>query len=105
MIDKIKKLLGIGPKEDLGKLIANGAIIVDVRSKGEYFGGHVKGSINIPLDVLQDNLKELKSKDQTILVCCVSGMRSASAKNSLTNLGYTNVINAGSWQGLKRYEK
>ena len=65
MIESIKKLFGIGPKVDIGELIRNGAIIVDVRSKGEYSSGHVKGSINIPLDQLGSNLAKLK-KDKTI---------------------------------------
>ena len=60
MIQAIKNLLGMGPKVDLGELINQGAIIVDVRSKGEYAGGHIKGSLNIPLDQLSENLKKFK---------------------------------------------
>lgn len=105
MLSTLKKLLGIEPKADLAELIKQGAIIVDVRTKGEYAGGHVKGSVNIPLDQLGENLKKFKSKDQAILTCCASGMRSASAKSILKRNGYTNVHNAGSCQSLKRYEK
>ncbi len=105
MIQAIKNLLGIGPKVDLGELIDQGAIIVDVRSKGEYSGGHIKGSLNIPLDQLNDHLKKFKSKDQAILTCCASGMRSASARGILKSKGFTNVHNAGAWHNLKRYEK
>jgi len=105
MISTIKKILGIGPKVDIGALIAKGALIIDVRSKGEYAGGHVNGSLHIPLDQLMDNLKKLKSKDQPIITCCASGMRSASAKRLLKSLGYTNVHNGGSWSGLKQYSK
>lgn len=105
MIQAIKNLLGIGPKVDLGELINQGAIIVDVRSKGEYAGGHIKGSLNIPLDQLNEHLKKFKSKDQPIITCCASGMRSASAKGILKSKGYTNVHNAGAWQNLKRYGK
>lgn len=105
MINTIKKIFGIGPKVDLGELINQGAIIVDVRSKGEYSGGHIKGSLNIPLDQLNDNLKKFKSKGQPILTCCASGMRSASAKGMLKSKGFTNVHNAGAWQNLRRYGK
>lgn len=105
MIQAIKNLLGMGPKVDLGELINQGAIIVDVRSKGEYAGGHIKGSLNIPLDQLSENLKKFKSKEQAILTCCASGMRSASAKGILKSKGYTNVHNAVAWQNLKRYGK
>jgi rhodanese-related sulfurtransferase len=42
--------MGMGPKTDYSELVKQGAIILDVRSKGEFVGGHIKGSINIPLD-------------------------------------------------------
>jgi phage shock protein E len=99
----LQKLFGLGPKVDLGELIAQGATIVDVRSKAEYAGGHVKGSVNIPLDQLSYNLKKFKSKEQSIITCCASGMRSSSAKGILKSQGYTNVHNGGSWHNLNRY--
>lgn len=102
MIESLKKLFGFGPKVDLGELIRNGAIIVDVRSKGEYSTGHVKGSINIPLEQLGSNLAKLK-KDKTIITCCASGMRSGVAKSQLKAKGYENVHNGGSWMNLNRY--
>lgn len=99
----LQKLFGLGPKVDLGELIAQGATIVDVRSKAEYAGGHVKGSVNIPLDQLSYNLKKFKSKEQAIITCCASGMRSSSAKGILKSQGYSNVHNGGSWHNLNRY--
>ena len=104
MLQAIKNLLGLGPKVDFSELIKNGAVIIDVRSKGEYQGGHIKGSQNIPLDTLSANIAKLK-KDKAIITCCASGMRSASAKGILKSKGYTNVHNAGAWQNLKRYGK
>jgi len=105
MLETIKKLLGIGPTIDLGVLIAAGALIVDVRSKGEFAGGHVKGSINIPLDQLSSNLKKLKAKEHPIITCCASGMRSASAKALLKAQGYLHVHNGGSWYKVNQYCK
>lgn len=102
MIESLKKLFGVGPKVDLGELIRNGAIIVDVRSKGEYSSGHVKGSINIPLDQLGNNLAKLK-KDKAIITCCASGMRSGAAKSQLKGKGYENVHNGGSWMTVNSY--
>ena len=97
MINTLKNLLGFGPKVDLAELVKNGAVVVDVRTTGEYAGGHVNGSLNIPLDQLKSNLKKFKGKDQVIITCCASGIRSASAKNILKNAGYSNVHNGGSW--------
>lgn len=105
MIQFLKNILGLGPKVDIGELVKNGAVIVDVRSRGEYASGHVKGSVNIPLDQLDGGLKKFKDKNQAIITCCASGMRSSSAKSYLKNAGYTNVHNGGSWVSLRKYGK
>jgi phage shock protein E len=105
MINLLKKLLGIRQATDLGKLIAEGALIVDVRTPAEFRDGHVKGSLNIPLQQLSTSIKKLKDKDRVIITCCASGMRSASAKTILKSAGYPQVYNGGSWLRLKQYEK
>lgn len=101
MINTIKKLLGFGPSVDYADLVKQGAVILDVRSKGEYSGGHIKGSINVSVDALSNNLAKLKDKNKTIITYCASGMRSASAKSILKSNGYTNVYNGGGWSSLK----
>ena len=102
MLETLKKLLGIQPKADFGALVSQGAIILDVRSKGEFASGHIKGSINIPVDQLVGNLNKFKDKNRVIITCCASGMRSASAKGILASRGFTNVHNGGSWYSLNR---
>jgi len=101
MIETIKSLLGIGPRIDYSMLLKQGAVILDVRSKGEFAGGHIRNAMNIPVDVLSDNLSKLKNKDQCIICCCASGMRSATAKKILESKGYTAVYNGGGWTGLQ----
>lgn len=101
MFDAIKNLFGMGPAVDYAELVKNGAVIIDVRTKGEYAGGHIKGSVNIPLDQLSANLSKLKDKDKAIITCCASGMRSSTAKSILTANGYTQVYNGGGWYGLQ----
>ena len=101
MINKLKKLLGLGPKADYAELLKQGAIILDVRSKAEFSGGHIKEAINIPVDALSANLNKLKDKNKPIITCCASGMRSASAKGILRSNGYTNVYNGGGWYSLQ----
>ena len=105
MIQIIRKILGIGPKVNLCELIANGAVIIDVRTRGEYSSGHAKGSINVPLDQLSGYLKKIKSKEHPVITCCASGMRSASAKSFLKGQGFTNVHNAGPWFTLNKHCK
>lgn len=101
MLDAIKNLFGMGNSTDFAALVKNGAVIVDVRSVGEYAGGHIKNSINIPVDSLKNNLNKLKDKNQTIITCCASGMRSSAAKSILSANGYTNVFNGGGWASLQ----
>jgi rhodanese-related sulfurtransferase len=100
MFDTIKNLLGL-EKTDFPQLVKEGAIILDVRSKGEFAGGHIKGSINISVDQLSSNLHKLKDKSKPIITCCASGMRSASAKSILKSNGYTEVYNGGGWSSLQ----
>ena len=101
MISKLKALLGIKPAPNYSQLLKEGGIIVDVRSKAEFAGGHIKGSKNIPLQTLGSNLNLLKNKNKPVITCCASGMRSASAKNLLKSKGFTEVYNGGGWNSLK----
>jgi rhodanese-related sulfurtransferase len=101
MIQSLKDLFGMGPSVDFSELKAKGAQIIDVRTKGEYEGGHIKGSVNIPLQVLSDQLSKIK-KDKPVITCCASGMRSSSAKSILQSNGYTEVYNGGGWSSLKQ---
>ena len=102
MIDTLKNLFGLGPKIDYIQLINDGAVILDVRTKGEFQSGHIKGAINIPVDQLRNNLNKLKDKNKPIITCCASGIRSASAKNILKSNGYSEVYNGGGWFSLQR---
>lgn len=100
MLNTIKALLGFGPGVDYAQLIKAGATIVDVRTKGEYQQGHIKGSVNIPLNALQSQLSKL-NKSKAIITCCASGMRSAQAKSILKSNGFSEVHNGGGWTSLK----
>lgn len=101
MFDKLKEMLGFSPTPDYNQLLKEGGVIVDVRSKAEYAGGHIKGSKNIPLPNLNSNPGIPKDKNKPIITCCASGMRSASAKSLLKSQGYTNVHNGGGWSSLR----
>ncbi len=98
---RLLSILGIGKnrKAMIAEAINNGAVIVDVRSELEYKQGHVSGSINIPLDHINQEVGKLKAMNKTILLCCASGIRSASATSSLKSQGL-NCLNAGSWKNL-----
>jgi rhodanese-related sulfurtransferase len=102
MFDLFKSLFGGGTDTNqLKEIIGNGAFLVDVRTPGEFASGHVKGSVNIPLDAIQNNLKAFKGKDN-IVVFCLSGGRSSQAKTILERNGIQNVINGGTWQQVRQ---
>jgi phage shock protein E len=101
MFESIKKFFA-GEKIDFSRLKANGAMIIDVRSTGEFETGHIQGSVNIPVKRLSENLHKLKDKNKVIVTCCASGARSAAAKALLESNGYTKVYNGGSWQSLNQ---
>ena len=61
-------------------------VIIDVRTKEEYLEGHVVNSINIPYDLIDENINIDKSKK--IQVYCKSGKRSHIAYQTLKELGY-----------------
>jgi rhodanese-related sulfurtransferase len=89
-----------GKSADFAQLVKDGAVILDVRTPGEYAGGHIKGSKNIPLQSIQQNLSKIP-KDKVIITCCASGMRSGSAKSILLSSGFKEVHNGGGWMSLK----
>lgn len=95
-------LFGGGDSTDLKPLIEEGAFLVDVRTPGEFAGGNVKGSVNIPLDSLQNQLAKFKNKKH-IIVFCRSGSRSGMAKNILEQNGFKNVVNGGTWEQVKLF--
>ena len=81
---------------DARVLVENGALLVDVRSEGEYADGGIEGSINIPIQELASRMDELGDKNHEIVVYCQSGGRSAMAKRLLESNGFSKVHDLGS---------
>ncbi|MHB8260826.1 MAG: rhodanese-like domain-containing protein [Bacteroidia bacterium] len=90
MMDKIEQLIKSGK-----------ASIVDVRTPAEFMGGHVVGSMNIPLQDIPKRMEELK-KMKNIILCCASGGRSAQASDFLNQNGIE-CEDGGSWMQVSRY--
>ena len=95
-------MFGLGDKsESISNFIENGAVIIDVRTVGEYKEGHIKGSKNIPLDTISSKIEEIKKLNKPVIACCRSGMRSAQATSILKQNGIE-VLNGGGWESLQR---
>lgn len=87
---------------NIEELIRKGeASIVDVRTPGEFMGGHVAGSVNIPLQEVPQRIEEFKNMKNLIL-CCASGNRSGQATAFLRNHG-VDCENGGSWLDVNAY--
>ncbi len=87
--------------EEAKKLVAEGATLVDVRSPGEFAGGHIEGAVNIPVQDFSARAREIP-KGKPVVLYCASGMRSGSAAGMLRSGGRTDVHNLGSisrWPG------
>ncbi|MEI6508282.1 MAG: rhodanese-like domain-containing protein [Bacteroidota bacterium] len=88
--------------ENIGELIKTGeAVVVDVRTPGEFMGGNVAGSINIPLNEVPYRLEEFKEMKKVVL-CCASGGRSMQATQFLQQNGI-DCMNGGSWMDVNYY--
>jgi len=86
---------------DLKDLVRNSETsIVDVRTTEEFSNSRVEGSVNIPLNLVPENIKTLK-KMQPLVLCCAAGVRSGQAMEFLKSNGLNQVYNGGSWQDVE----
>lgn len=84
------------------KLMEAGAVVLDVRSPGEYAQGHIPRAINLPLDEISRAGAFVPDHNQPIVVYCSAGIRSARAAAVLTAGGWTKVYHLGplsTWSG------
>jgi len=91
---------GSKTNDKVSALLANGALIIDVRTPEEYKAGHIKESVNIPLNVLPKKINDLKRKNKAVVTCCRSGARSGMAAQQLRSAGIE-VENGGPWTSVK----
>lgn len=99
MIDFLKRLFGRA-SVNYKELVNSGAVIIDVRSNGEFKSGHISGSKNYPLDKIRAKVAELKKLNKPVITVCRSGARSGVAKGILKSAGIE-AYNGGAWNSLK----
>jgi len=78
------------------------ATIIDVREPWEFFFGHVKGSKNIPLGKVSQQVEAFKEMEKPLILVCASGNRSGQAANFLKQHGVKEVYNGGGWASVKQ---
>jgi len=78
--------------------LKRGALVIDVRTSGEFESGHLSQAINMPLDEIEGHvLSQVKNRQQVLLLHCQSGIRSRMAVKRLEKIGYQNAFNIGSY--------
>ena len=89
---------GLVSAKDAQAYLRKGALVIDVRTAGEFVAGHLPHAVNLPLSEIEANLaRRVKDKNQVLLLHCQSGTRSGAAKKKLIALGCPNVFNMGSY--------
>jgi phage shock protein E len=81
----------------------NKCSIIDVRTPAEFSGGHVVGSVNIPLQEISDSMHEITLLKTPLILCCASGNRSEIAAKMLEQAGIE-CANGGSWLDVNYYQ-
>ncbi len=85
---------------DACKLLAKGAQLVDVRSSAEFSRGALPNAISLPLQGIM-NAANIIKKDKAVILYCLSGARSATAKNYLIQMGFNEVHDLGSFKNYQ----
>ncbi len=90
-----------GDPSNAWKMINNGALLVDVRTSGEFNEGHLPGAKLIPVKEVEKRIAEFgEDKDRTIVLYCKGGVRADKVETMLKKHGYTQVFNAGGYKDL-----
>jgi rhodanese-related sulfurtransferase len=80
---------------DAHEMVAQGGVLLDVRSPEEFAAGHLPGAINIPVGEVRARASEIGTRDRPVVTYCRSGGRSARAAATLRELGFERVLNLG----------
>jgi phage shock protein E len=98
-----RKRFSLVPLEAARSYLHEGALVVDVRSTGEFSTQHLRGAVNLPLNELEQGAqRRVPDKNRILLLHCLSGTRSGIARRVLKSMGYTSVFNLGSYRRAQR---
>jgi phage shock protein E len=95
MFGIMNKLFGNGTQADIKAMVEDGALLLDVRTAGEFNSGHAEGAVNIPLQDLNNHIADIKAKGKPVVAYCRSGNRSGMAAQLLQR-HKIEAVNAGS---------
>jgi rhodanese-related sulfurtransferase len=87
---------------EIKEYLDKGAVVLDVRTQGEWDAGHSEGAKHIVLNLVPVKIDEIKSWNKPVIAVCLSGGRSGQATQFLKNNGI-DVINGGPWQNVDQF--
>lgn len=90
----IKKLITVNEGINRARRDEN-AVLLDIRPREDYKAGHVAGTINIPLNKIEQVKNRIRSFDTTIYVIGTYTYRPKKGVSQLKKMGYKNVIPSG----------
>lgn len=83
-------------------MIEDGALVIDVRSPGEYASGHLEGALNIPYDQTEALMEAIgEDRSRPVVMYCGSGRRVGVAIEALEARGYDTLFNASGLDALE----
>ena len=99
----VYRRFGLISIKDAREHLKNGAMVIDVRTAGEFVARHLPIAVNLPLSEIETNLdRRVTDKNRVLLLHCQSGSRSGAAKKKMIALGCLNVFNLGSYARAER---
>ncbi len=94
---------GLVSVKDAQEYLKRGALVIDVRTAGEFVAGHLPVAVNLPLSEVESNWsRRIKDKNQILLLHCASGTRSGAARKKFIALGCQNTYNMGGYARAAR---
>lgn len=86
----------ISAEEAYEMMVSQEVVVVDVRTREEYDGGHIENAVLVPNESIGSKMPEtMPDKEVTLLIYCRSGRRSKDAAQKLLALGYQSVYDFG----------
>lgn len=85
--------------------LQDGAVIIDLRNATEYDQGHIRGSLNIPIDRIRANTGRIRDLRKPVILCCADGSHCYEALDMLRDAGIERVVVGGSWESVLKITK
>jgi phage shock protein E len=95
-----KILDGLSGDGGIKQALAEGAVVIDLRTAYEFDQGHIPRSLNIPVDRIRANITRIRDLNKPVILCCAGGVHCRDAATLLSKAGIVRVHIGGSWESV-----